>query len=98
MPQNPQAVTNPLWSEFSALITGIAARYATREDAASFVKEAMEGLEPWYLAEEAAEDRDLGGGATPRDARRAPEAALVRLLPLHGRQAGFSPALARAPG
>ena len=48
--------------EFSALITGIGARYATREDAASFVKEAMEALEPWYLAEEAAEDRDLGGG------------------------------------
>lgn len=62
VPQNPQAVTNPLWSEFSALTIGIAARYATRDDAASFVKAAMEALEPWYLAEEAAEDRELGGG------------------------------------
>ena len=61
-PQKPHDVTNPLWSEFSALITGIAVRYATREDAASFVQEAMEALEPWYLAEEAAEDRELGGG------------------------------------
>ena len=61
-PQKPHDVTNPLWSEFSALITRIAARYATREDAASFVQEAMEALEPWYLEEEAAEDRELGDG------------------------------------
>ena len=60
--QTPHDVTNPLWSEFSALITGIAARYATRAAAAPFVKEAMEALESWYLAEEAAEDRELGGG------------------------------------
>ena len=62
VPQTPHDAANPLWSEFSALITGIAARYATRDDAAPFVKEAMEALESWYLAEEAAEDRELGGG------------------------------------
>ena len=62
VPQTPHDAANPLWSEFSALITGIAARYATRDEAAPFVKEAMEALESWYLAEEAAEDRELDGG------------------------------------